>query len=150
MLKMKAKKQQYTLNNQSESGFTLIEMLVSLSMTIIILSITPPLWSYLTVEPQSDQFSVSQFFYTLTDEVQLNQFISYSDESISLQNSDGDQIIVSKYEDTVRRQVNRAGHEILLRHILDLKVIQEKYYLKIEVVMKSGNRYEKIITLFQK
>lgn len=115
-----------------------------------ILLITPTVWQYLNHQPQTERFSVDQFFHVATDEVQLNQLLEQSKHSLSLQTADKKHILLSKYNDTIRRQVNRTGHEILLRDVQTFEVDYYDQYLIIQLKMKSGNVYEKIITEFKK
>jgi len=150
MQRNKVNKRLSIFNLQAESGFTLIEMLISLSMILVILAITPSLWNYLQLEPQTEQFSVYQFFHVVTDEIQLNQLLRQSEDSLLLENSDNDQILISKYNNTIRRQVNRTGHEILLRDIEKFELKYNDHYLLIQLQMESGNTYEKVITIFKK
>src|SRR5699024_4926952 len=117
---------------------------------LVILAITPSLWNYLQLEPQTEQFSVYQFFHVVTDEIQLNQLLRQSEDSLLLENSDNDQILISKYNNTIRRQVNRTGHEILLRDIEKFELKYNDHYLLIQLQMESGNTYEKVITIFKK
>ena len=150
MQRNKVNKRLSIFNLQAESGFTLIEMLISLSMILVILAITPSLWNYLQLEPQTEQFSVYQFFHVVTDEIQLNQLLRQSEDSLLLENSDNDQILISKYNNTIRRQVNQTGHEILLRDIEKFELKYNDHYLLIQLQMESGNTYEKVITIFKK
>ncbi|WP_440895845.1 competence type IV pilus minor pilin ComGF [Amphibacillus sp. Q70] len=150
MQKNKLNKQLFISSQSTEDGFTLIEMLISFSIMFFILLITPTLWQYLDHQPQTERFSVDQFFHAVSDEVQLNQLLEQSTYSLSLQSTDQKHILLSKYNDTIRRQVNRTGHEILLRDVQTFEVDYHDQYLIIQLKMKSGNVYEKIITEFKK
>ncbi|MBU5594774.1 prepilin-type N-terminal cleavage/methylation domain-containing protein [Amphibacillus sp. MSJ-3] len=150
MQKKRRMRRLFISSQSNEHGFTLIEMLISFSILSFLLLITPTIWTYLNYQPQTERFSVHQFFHVITDEVQLYQVLGDSHDSLSLQTIDQKHILISKYKDTIRRQVNRAGHEVLMRDVQSFEVKYFDHYLVIKLRLKSGNLYEKVITKFNK
>ena len=130
---------------KNDPGFTVIELLISLSLMTFFLLITLPIWNTLQHQSQAERFSVYQFFHIATDEVQKNDVIEGAKNRLVMQTINDDQVILSRYNDTIRRRVNQTGHEILLRNINSFEVIQNHDHLKINLIMKSGNQYEKVI-----
>lgn len=150
MQKKRRMRRLFISSQSNEHGFTLIEMLISFSILSFLLLITPTIWTYLNYQPQTERFSVHQFFHVITDEVQLYQVLGDSHDSLSLQTIDQKHILISKYKDTIRRQVNRTGHEVLMRDVQSFEVKYFDHYLVIKLRLKSGNLYEKVITKFNK
>ncbi|HHU19495.1 MAG TPA: prepilin-type N-terminal cleavage/methylation domain-containing protein [Bacilli bacterium] len=148
MSKINSSKYLFILNLQTERGFTIVELLLSLVILAMILLITPIITSNIHHQPQTERFSVQQFFHAATDEIQSNQLSEKDQYRIILTTSTNEQIVLSKYNDTIRRQVNRTGHEVLLRDVKQLAIEYNDQYLLIKLEMKSEQKYEKVITLF--
>lgn len=139
----------FILKDENNGGFTIVELLLSLSILFIIILVTPSVWSNINhYQPQTERFAVRQFFHGVTDEIQLHRVKEQDQNRIVINTTTNDQIILSKYYDTIRRQVNRTGHEILLRDVDLFTINYTDQYLLIKLTMKSGRSYEKVITLF--
>lgn len=136
------------LRIKTERGFTLVELLLSLSILFFILLVTPTVWSNIEFDAETERYAVQQFFHTATDEVQQNRIAEQNNHQIILATTAIDQIIISRYNDTIRRQINRTGHEILLRNVEQFNIDYTDRYLLIKLTMNSGMKYEKVITLF--
>ncbi len=136
------------LRIKTERGFTLVEILLALSILIFILLVTPTVWSNLVFHPDTERYAVQQFFHTATDEVQQHQLAEQNNYQLILATNTIDQVIISRYNDTIRRQVNRTGHEILLRDVEQFNIDYTDRYLLIKLTMNSGMKYEKVVTLF--
>lgn len=148
MPKINSNKHLFILNLLTDRGFTIVELLLSLAILAMILMTTPIIRNNIHHQPQTERFSVQQFFHAATDEIQGNQLSEQDHNRIVLTTATNEQIVLSKYNDTIRRQVNRTGHEILLRDVKQLAVEYHNQYLLIKLEMKSEQKYEKIITLF--
>lgn len=125
-----------------------MELLLSLSILFFILLVTPTVWSNLIFDADTERYAVQQFFHTATDEVQQNKIAEQNNYQLILATTKIDQIIISKYNDTIRRQINRTGHEILLRNVEKFNIEYTDRYLLLKLTMDSGLKYEKVITLF--
>lgn len=131
-----------------ESGFTLIEVMIALSLLIFILLVTPPIWESFDYQNQTERFSVYQLFHFVSDEIHINQAVEVASNQLIITTRSDDQIYISQYGGNIRRQVNRTGHEVLLRDVDVFEVEQIKNYILITITMESGNQYEKIITKY--
>ena len=131
-----------------ETGFTLVELLISISFMSFLLVLTLPVWQLLNHQSQIERYSVYQFFHVVTDEVQQNQVMNGPKYELNLKTSGNDEITLSRYHEIVRRRVNRTGHEVLLRDVSHFEISYSEHYITLILIMKSGNHYEKNITKF--
>src|SRR5690554_532450 len=99
-----------TTLNQTDA-FTIVELLIALTVISLILVISPTVWINLNHQPQTERYSVQQFFHAITDEIQTNRLAEQAHDKLVLSNLANEQIVISKYQDLIRRQVNRTGHE---------------------------------------
>ncbi|NMA91056.1 MAG: ComGF family competence protein [Amphibacillus sp.] len=136
-----------TTLNQTDA-FTIVELLIALTVISLILVISPTVWTNLNHQPQTERYSVQQFFHAITDEIQTNRLAEQAHDKLVLSNLANEQIVISKYQDLIRRQVNRTGHEILLRDVKQFLVYYSDDYVEVMITMNSGEVYEKTITLF--
>ncbi len=136
-----------TTLNQTDA-FTIVELLIALTVISLILVISPTVWINLNHHPQTERYSVQQFFHAITDEIQTNRLAEQAHDKLVLSNLANEQIVISKYQDLIRRQVNRTGHEILLRDVKQFLVYYSDDYVEVMITMNSGEVYEKTITLF--
>ncbi|WP_177178170.1 competence type IV pilus minor pilin ComGF [Amphibacillus marinus] len=136
------------ISRNNQSGFTLLEGLLALVLMSVLLSFVPTIWLLLiTPQKQTELYSVQQFFHVLADEIQQGVAVSRSSEAgLTIETATGDHVQITKYNDLIRRQVNRAGHEILLRDVKTFKVSHHDTYLAIQIKTTSGRYYEKNIT----
>ncbi|WP_081585436.1 competence type IV pilus minor pilin ComGF [Amphibacillus xylanus] len=136
-----------TTLNQTDA-FTIVELLIALTVISLILVISPTVWTNLNHQPQTERYSVQQFFHAITDEIQTNRLAEQAHDKLVLSNLANEQIVISKYQDLIRRQVNRTGHEILLRDVKQFLVYYSDDYVEVMITMNSGEVYEKTITIF--
>lgn len=136
-----------TTLNQTDA-FTIVELLIALTVISLILVISPTVWINLNHQPQTERYSVQQFFHAITDEIQTNRLAEQAHDKLVLSNLANEQIVISKYQDLIRRQVNRTGHEILLRDVKQFLVYYSDDYVEVMITMNSGEVYEKTITIF--
>lgn len=133
-----------TLNNQ-EAGFTLIEMLIALSIVLIICSLI--LHSMIVLQryeregnfihPREWEIFYAQFKREITN----SQRQEMSNGKLLLyQNSDV--ITIEKYQDKIRRRVNNQGHEVMLQKITGLEFIKNGRLIVIVVTDQNKRSFK--------
>lgn len=137
--------------NKSERGFTFIEMLITFSILLVILSFITPFLSVVFRE-NSEQFNKLEWQILVQQmkmEIREARDITISNNnSVSFYNIAGDSVSFEKYNNQIRRRVNRKGHEVLLQQITDVKFEPKPNGFLISVLTVDGKAYQAIITAF--
>jgi len=131
----------------NERGTILTEWLVAIFLLLLILHLSFPLFKLMN-KPTDDLSSLLFFYHQLEIELQQATEINWDQQSITYTNSTNRTISISAYGQNIRKQVNRQGHEILLRDINGYKVtiLDEKFICMI-VTLRNGDSYEKIMEI---
>ncbi len=149
MLGIKLKQFVYTVSEKGEAAFTLLSML----MVITVLMITLPLLAYLinavTYTDHFDELSIQQFFNFLRDELISGTNYSVSENQINFVDLDGRKVSFEKYINVILRKVDGLGHDIYLRNIQHIKFIDISYGIQVEVISQKGETYEKEIMYYK-
>ncbi|WP_170885503.1 competence type IV pilus minor pilin ComGF [Bacillus alkalicellulosilyticus] len=103
---------------KNEAGVTLLEMLMSLFIFMIVVSIFPLFMATMNKnEPNLKDFEVQLFYSQLVMEVREARVISVHNNRLSLTKWDGSLVTIEKYGNKVRRLVNQAGHDVMLQGV---------------------------------
>jgi len=136
---------------RNEKGFTLVEMLVTFSTLLIILSLISPFLSTV-FRDNSEQFNKLEWqilIQQLKMEVREARDISISkNASVTFYNVTDDLVSFEKYNDKIRRRVNQKGHEVLLQQITGVTFEPNPNGFLISVVTVDGKTYQAIISAF--
>ncbi|MBP3952342.1 competence type IV pilus minor pilin ComGF [Bacillus suaedae] len=135
-------------------AFTLIELLIVLSILLLILSILPPMIQTVATGLQTGSTSpreLTVFFSHLSDEVRESSFIDLRPGKLILHKADGDRITIELYSSTkIRRTVNGAGHVLMLEGVKTFYCDNEDILIQCEVIMQDGLTYRKsLIPLYK-
>lgn len=135
--------------NHKQSGFTILTMLIA--MTIII--ITLPILAYTTKsvvqESNYEELSIEQFFQFFRDDLIRAEDIRVNTNIVYFNTADERDASISQYNDLVRRQVVGKGHEIYLRDIKEITFSPLPYGIHIALVSLKGAHYEKTFAFYQ-
>ncbi|WP_160911082.1 MULTISPECIES: competence type IV pilus minor pilin ComGF [Halobacillus] len=104
-------------NRSSERAFTLSEVLISLMVTMILLSISVPLFSLLKGYDYYSELTVDQLSAVIQWEINQCRSYNVSDHSISLIDKQNRHIVMEQYGGIFRRTVDGSGHEALLQDV---------------------------------
>ncbi|MCL1630377.1 ComGF family competence protein [Sporolactobacillus sp. CPB3-1] len=130
----------------SQSGFTLLSMLLALSAFLILvglfLSVVQPLSKF--VQPQrSNQKEIQTFFVQTSAEIHRSSSVSSSNDRQSL--------MLSRTEEQIRyawvspgrviRQVNGQGYEIVLQKVSDAQFHVTDKWISIQITDQSNHQY---------
>lgn len=138
---------------RNERGFTLVEMLVTFSMLLVILSFITPFLSVLfrSNDEQFNELEWQIFIQQMKMEIREAKEITVStNQSVSFVNAAGDVVSFEKYTDKMRRRVNRKGHEVLLQNISSVTFELKTNGYLISVLTVDGENYQAIVSAFTK
>ena len=148
MLKNPKKRSAYMAILKNEKGFTFISMLLMLT----ILAMSLPLLAYVTksanYSTKYDEMAINQFFQFLRDDFIQATDYQVSETALILVIDDTTTVTIEKYQDLIRRQVNRKGHETYLRDVKDLSFSSHDYGIRAAVTSLQGEHYEKTIVFY--
>lgn len=127
-----------------ENGFTMIEMLFSLTITLIVAHLF--LQAMLVVQPmRADNEEVNPlewelFLHSLKREVKKAENTTVVNGNLYLHLEDR-QYSVEKYRNLLRQRVNGAGHVVLLHNVKSYAVEKEGHFIHLTVYDLSDRKY---------
>ncbi|MFB1050367.1 competence type IV pilus minor pilin ComGF [Paraliobacillus sp. JSM ZJ581] len=148
MRRTKVKKSVCFIIHQTKNGFSLVNTLFSLLIISSILLFIPSIYQLFHTSSYTSEFSIRQFFHILNNEIQTQTFDYHTEHTVHLINNKEENVTISLYGSVVRRQVNRKGHEILVRDIKKFSIKTVKNGIHVTITSLSGDHYAKTI-LFQ-
>jgi competence protein ComGF len=137
---------------RNNRGFTLVEMLVTLSGFLLIVSLLPLLlnidWMKVNQSERFQRLEWQLFIQQVTSEIREAKEIEVNNQTLYLYKFTGEKVSFEKYGYLIRRRVNGQGHEILLQYISDVQYQLEVNGIRIKVMTERGKDYETFITTF--
>ncbi|KFZ42865.1 competence protein comGF [Anoxybacillus flavithermus] len=138
---------------QKEKGFTLIEILMSLTVFFIILSLLTKAFhlslSYTTKRGNFDYFEWVVFIQQAKIELRESKDVHIYGTTIQFNKWTGERVTYEKYGTIIRRRVNDTGHEIMLQFIQHISYEKEQTGIRIHVFTDKGESYEAFIPFFR-
>ncbi|MBO9129669.1 competence type IV pilus minor pilin ComGF [Bacillus sp. 165] len=136
---------------KEQAAFTLIELLLTLSISCMILLITPRLQPFLF--PMYDQNGMNVFEWNVflkQAEIEFREARSLEKESTQLQLRSQTNELITYRMNGMRliRQINNSGYEILLQNIRSATFESHGNRLAITVVDVKNKIYTRVITRF--
>lgn len=137
---------------KSEKGFTLVEMLVSFTLFLLIVSFFP-LIIPLAKQTYNPDFSMNEmeweiFVNQLAMEYREAKEVRIHATTLTLKMENNQVITYERYEDKIRRRVDESGHEVVLQHIKNIMYEQQKERLLIRLTDGVNKGREETITTF--
>jgi competence protein ComGF len=133
-------------------GFTLVEVLITLSSLLFIVSFMPMLLNIDWIKKQqSERFSRlewSVFARQIASEVREARELEVKQSTLYLYKFTGETVSFEKYGNLLRRRVNGQGHEILLQFISNVQYKIEHNGITVKVTSDQGKEYETFIMTF--
>jgi competence protein ComGF len=137
---------------KSEKGFTLVEMLVSFTLFLLIISFFPIIIP-LAKQTYNPDFSMNEmeweiFVNQLAMEYREAKEVGIHATTLTLKMENNQIITYERYEDKIRRRVDESGHEVVLQHIKNIMYEQQKERLLIRLTDGVNKGREETITTF--
>lgn len=133
------------LNDQK--GFTLSEVMISLTTILIILALTIPLLHSVKGKSYYEEMAAQNLFTFIQDEVNRSRSITVQSNKVTITDIDRRKVVIESYGSVVRRSVDGRGYEVLIQEIQSLDLTIETNILLVEVMMEDNERFEKAIHL---
>lgn len=128
-----------------KSGFTFLEMLLTLTILIIILPFAAFLLQHVHYKIDNEHISVQQFFTFLQHDTRKANEVIADKNRLSFVMNDNEIATIEPYQNYIRRRVNGKGHEIYLNDVASFTIVSEKYGYHVTVETSKGDLYEKTI-----
>ncbi|MBD3108122.1 prepilin-type N-terminal cleavage/methylation domain-containing protein [Bacillus sp. AGMB 02131] len=144
MKTVRGNKWNFVMLLKRESGFTLIEMLFSLTIMLIVAHLF--LQTMLVVQPlkagadEMNPLEWELFMHSLKKEIRMADTASAKGDKLDYI-KEGTQYTVSRYNNILRRQAFGTGHVILLHNVKSFKVERQGDFIKLTVADLSGKQY---------
>jgi competence protein ComGF len=137
---------------KSEKGFTLVEMLVSFTLFLLIVSFFPIIIP-LAKQTYNPDFSMNEmeweiFVNQLAMEYREAKEVRIHATTLTFKMENNQIITYERYEDKIRRRVDESGHEVVLQHIKNIMYEQQKERLLIRSTDGVNKVREETITTF--
>ncbi len=128
-------------------GFTLAETLISLMITLLILSLSFPLLTFLHYQSADDELAVLQCFTFVQEELNDAEDVRVQPAFIDVKNQSGENIRLELYADSLRRRVNNKGNEFLIKNVKTVQFEKKNRLIVMTIQMKGGDQFEKELFL---
>lgn len=145
MYKKEKKNHAYMQIIKNEYAFTFLEMMIVLSVIVITFPFIIFLLQQIKYEDDDEALSVTQFFLHLQSDILKAEEVNHDKNILYFTLNDEETAQIEQYKDTIRRRVNRKGHEIYLRNIKSILVRPNKIGYHYTVNTTKGESYEKVI-----
>lgn len=139
---------------KKEAGYTLLEMLISFSLFLMMMSFVPIIIK-MTKEHQETSVSLSTlewdlFVQQLTSELRAGHQVECSDQKLTFVNDYDQMISYEKYGNMIRRRVDGAGHDVALQNISSVQFIKVPQGVLIQIKDLEKRLYAERMSLFNR
>jgi len=129
---------------KTQHGFTLLELLISLSITLLIISLLTPLL-YTMADGSNGKLNKLEwevFVQQAKLEVRASNELTTKGDTLFLKSPSTTQVVsYEPYQGSIRRRVNSTGHEVILQNIASVQYHAEPKGVTIHVKDRAGNSY---------
>jgi competence protein ComGF len=129
---------------KKSEAFSLIEVIIALSVLLLLTSLIPLLFTPLQKNPSPSQFEdTSLFFAMLGKEIREASSLTIENNSLFLTRSNDDVVSFSKYRTLIRKQLNGLGHEVWLQNIAGMVVeMRDDGLIEVTLTDTDGHHYQ--------
>ena len=135
-------------SEKDQNGFTLLEVLISFSIVLIIISFLTP---FLQIIGENKSVGLNKYEWEVFKqqaaiEVRAASEMTISLNSLTLTGLAGEKISYERYQDIIRRRVNGTGHEIMVQRIASVKYEPIVNGVLISIVDHTGQTFQSRVT----
>lgn len=138
----------YTELLNNEKGFTLLTILVMISLMLSTLPLLAYLIKSVSISSNYDDFSIQQFFIYFRNEFIQATHFELNNNGVILYFPDGKIASFEKFNDLIIRRID-GGFEVYLREVKDISFQPLAYGLQTTVTSLQGEQYEKTIIFYE-
>lgn len=149
MKKKRMNKFVYTDLHGNESGFTFISMMLALVILIIAVPLIHSLLTNVRMENLAPDLKVQQLYLLLRNDFLMAEEVTVHSDTIYVQLTTGETATIEQYHDSIRRRVERKGHEIYLRDVKHFQLEQNRFGINVIVTTNEGVTYAKTIAIYE-
>ena len=139
-------------NVKSESGYTLLEVIIALGVMLMLTSLIPLLLIPIQKAPTFSQLEDTILFFSmLGKEIREASSIEIRNNQLFIAEDDGNVTSFSKYHSLIRKQINGLGHEVWLQNIrsLEVKSLSEDF-IEVEIKDSFDRQYDRVFRRIDK
>ncbi|MFS0861536.1 competence type IV pilus minor pilin ComGF [Fredinandcohnia sp. 179-A 10B2 NHS] len=135
-----------------ESGFTFVEMLLTFSVLLVIVSFMSPFLRVIYHQTSSEfnQLEWQVFVQQVKMEIReaKNLSITNQNHTLSFINPRGQKISYEVYQDKIRRRVNGTGNEVILQKITSIIYTPKSNGCMISITTVDGTSLDVVVSSF--
>lgn len=139
---------------KSNKGFTFLEMLLTFSILLVILSFISPFLHVISKNTNLEFNKLEWEVFVQQVKMEIREanevMINNKNDTVTFKNPRGQTILYEKYGDKIRRRVDGMGHEILLQQINHVSFHHKNKLIIISVMTSDGDTYETSMTSFKR
>ncbi|MFD1018735.1 competence type IV pilus minor pilin ComGF [Thalassobacillus hwangdonensis] len=124
------------------NGFTFVEVILSLLVFSTLLALLSPIFPMLHLENEYDELNVRQFFTFIETEVNISNEVIITSNLLVFSSPDGEAITFETYGNSIRRQVNGSGHELLINGVNAIHYTDMGRWFTCRIETEEGKHYE--------
>lgn len=124
-----------------ESGFTLIETVLSLAITLIVVVLIIPFIGIFSSDLIKGRQDIPMFFQQLKTDFDYAHELEIEENRLVIKEPE-DERLYEQREDRIVRRKNNEGFEIVLQNVENFHVEPRKYGAYITVTEKNGRKWE--------
>ncbi|WP_235714597.1 competence type IV pilus minor pilin ComGF [Neobacillus dielmonensis] len=151
MIKVIGMKEQRSVAHLNEAAFTLIEVLLALSiLSVVICLVTPAFEIMLNKQDTNASLQIMEwevFCSQFKKEIRMSNKAEVVSNRLILTKAT-ETVIYEKYESNLRRRVNSTGHEIVLQNVSSYTFTLLKNAVKLTAKDDHGKEYTVIAYFF--
>ncbi|MBM7701550.1 competence type IV pilus minor pilin ComGF [Metabacillus iocasae] len=137
---------------KNQKGFTLVEMLISFSFFLLIVSLIPLIVPILSKTNDSHlaltNIEWELFIAQLTFEYREAKEVKVDASKLTLFTFEDHTVTYERYQDKLRRRVNQSGHEVLLQNVQSVDYKREGHMLTVELTDTKQTKFISKISKF--
>lgn len=134
---------------KADKGFSLLEVLFSLSIIMVIFTLLPSLLVSISNKQSSDPFNPFEwevFVQQAKMEIREAEKVTISGNVVYFHVGNNQVVTYEPYQDQIRRRVNGTGHEVLLQKIAGVVFSLETNGILITITTRSGLSYSALVS----
>ncbi|OZM57659.1 hypothetical protein CIB95_04620 [Lottiidibacillus patelloidae] len=133
-------------------GFTLLEMLISFSCFLVLISLLPIIINGMHIPKHLTgnwlkPMEVHLFFEQVGLELRQTRSLTNQWGRLLLTKDDGSVVTIERYGNYIRRRVNNKGHDVMLTNVKSMTFRIVSNGVEIQVTGLNGSKYQKRISL---
>lgn len=145
MLKVEPKTFVFTEFLKNNLGFTYTNFLLHMLIFTISLPVLLFGLAKIKVIPSEESLMIHQLFFMLQNDVYTATDVIYEDDRLYFYLDTGEIAFIEKYQDTLRRRVERKGHEIYARNIQTFSLQSVPYGVIVTIETTKGGVYKRTL-----